>query len=490
MIHNNLKGEIKNLGPMQNVSIQVIDSVTDRIVHQHVGHNAATNALLVGLAHYLQGDGVLNQGVHQLSAFVPRFMSLGTMGLVNQLEDEDGLPMGLGYKSYRDYDPDKKCWVYNRCNQLTGEQRDFLGVFNSDQPLTEEQEEALRFKDYMDMMPGYGADGYDLNMNNSRTSSADGYIMAGLGPPFSRRSEVGAPALGMLPVTNVKPCPVCGDVNCPHSQHGEITFDPYDYDTVRCELISDTFPRQHISYRDIVPEEQAELPKTIDVVFSSMVSTGALRQFRRTDHDYVFITEAGLWSRRDWNLSGSNGLLAGYRIAPPNSDNWVMYPDHSIFIDRYYNENNITGIPTSDDRFNAVMHARMMISEIDFERARENRLILKKNIIKVGINQIVQIIWKVQLGEIEQLFPGAYCPNCRTEYIPELPGTSPREPSNVCSFCCRLDAGNIDLIDEEFCPRICDIDAGDLEMDIAGTILSGQHSGAGVNSTIYMEYSE
>ena len=33
----------------------------------------------------------------------------------------------------------------------------------------------------------------------------------------------------------------------------------------------------------------------------------------------------------------------------------------------------------------------------------ENRKLLKENIIKVGTNQIAQVIWKIQLGAIEQL---------------------------------------------------------------------------------------
>ena len=59
-------------------------------------------------------------------------------------------------------------------------------------------------------------------------------------------------------------------------------------------------------------------------------------------------------------LTGDNGLLAGYRICPPDQDNWDM------------------SVP-------------------------ENRRILKENIIRVGINQIAQIIWKIQIGGLEQL---------------------------------------------------------------------------------------
>ena len=89
-----------------------------------------------------------------------------------------------------------------------------------------------------------------------------------------------------------------------------------------------------------------------------MISTGALKQFRPEGQDYLFITEAGLWSKRNWNDSGENGLLAGYRIVPPNMKNWDM----SI---------------------------------------QENRDLLKKSIIKVGKNQVVQVVWKIQLISTE-----------------------------------------------------------------------------------------
>ena len=72
--------------PIQhNVSIRVIDSISGRIVSEHTGHNAATNSLLTGIAHYLTGDGVLNQGYHMLEAYVPKYISLGTMGLIDKM---------------------------------------------------------------------------------------------------------------------------------------------------------------------------------------------------------------------------------------------------------------------------------------------------------------------------------------------------------------------------------------------------------------------
>lgn len=283
----------KNLGIRHNVSFRVIDESTGKVVQQVEGHNSATNSMLVGIAHYLTGDGVFNQGIHMLSNYVPRYISLGTMGLINQEEDVNGLPLGIG-------------------------------VVDGD-------DEEKRFTDYMNQCPGFGADGYDDNENNNR-------IYSGLGPAYQNRAS---------------------------------------NKTINCELISGTFPRADISYRDIVPETHAELPKTIDVVFSAMISTGALAQFRdyklnmngssdivneSERNRYLFITEAGLWSKRDWTSGGNNGLLAGYRIVPPNEENWDM-------------------------------------------SRQENRDILKRCILKVGINQVVQVIWKIQLGAIEQLYP-------------------------------------------------------------------------------------
>lgn len=346
-----------------NVSIRVIDEVTGKVVSEHVGHNAATNSLLTGIAHYLTGDGVLNQG-EVLGIWIPQYISLGTMGLINQDEDAYGLPAGIG-----------------------------------NVPGTEEE----RFKDYMMTVPGYGADGYDSNINNNRK-----YL--GLGPMFTDREisqdlqqtetlllgDINQDGLiddkdlhilfeyitgiyeGKLTEKQKKVADINQDgyidqhdakllkdfLESGKSVSGEtnlgtvtITNTP---STIRCELITPDYPRAQITFRDIVPETEAEYPETIDVVFSAFISTGALAQYREPGKDYIFVTEAGLWSRRDWVDGGDNGLLAGYRICPPDEENWDM----------------------SD---------------------AANREILKKNIIKIGPNQVAQIIWKIQLGAIKQL---------------------------------------------------------------------------------------
>lgn len=266
----------KEMSLDHNVQLRVLDRATGSLVQYHEGHNAATNTMMLGIAKYLTGESVLNQGWDLLRDYVPQYISLGTMGLVSQEQDSDGLPDGVG--------------VY------------------------EGQTEEERFVEYMKTVPSFGADGYDKYSNNSRE-----YF--GLGPSFDNR--------------------------------------PDQTKTVNCELVNLSYPRVKVSYREVVPEAKAELPQTVDVVFSAMVSTGALSCFREEGKNYVFITEAGLWARPDWVDGGSNGLLAAYRIAPPDTGNWDMT------------------VP-------------------------ENRQLLKRQILKVNRNQVVQVIWKIQIGAVQQ----------------------------------------------------------------------------------------
>lgn len=305
---NKVTAYAKNLGMKHNVSLRVIDVDTHKIVSEHIGHNAATNGLVTGIGHYLAGDGILNQGWHLLSSYVPKYISLGTMGLVNQDSDEFGLPAGIGIV---------------------------------------DGEESKRFQDYMLQCPGYGADGYDPNLNNNRK-------WFGLGPMFKDRDAEAV---------------------------------------INCELISDTFPRAAISFRDVVPETESEFPQTVDVVFSAMVSTGALAQFREPGKDYVYITEAGLWSRSDWVDGGDNGLLAGYRIAPPNQSNWGMTPESiTDEVAVSYLERHCVYDPSESQ-----------IENVKPEVAANNREVLKRQILRVNKNQVVQVIWKIQIGGLEQL---------------------------------------------------------------------------------------
>lgn len=362
----------ENMGIRHNVTFRVFNP-DGSFSHEHSGHNQATNSMLLGIAHYLTGDGVLNQGAHMLKHFVPQYISLGTMGLLSQKEDDQGLPLDIGVIKYE---------------PITGR----------------ELTEAERFSDYMNQVPGYGADGYDPNANNGRTPS-DAYedqLRMGLGPPFSPLLRAKGPPAVYTPwrkdvmepwmVVGEKPsippvCPVCGCRCCCGccavlGTDGTEEWDPNIYDTVRCELISDSFPRAMISYREIVPETHSEIPRTIDVVFSAMISTGALAQFRSPGKDYVFITEAGLWSNRQWKMGADNGLLAGYRIIPPNEENWPM-----VLKKQSWTGNGWEPV------------------EID-QNTQANRDILKKQVLRVGINQVVMVIWKIQIGSIHDLFTG------------------------------------------------------------------------------------
>ena len=302
-MHSRILASSKHIGINHNVTLILRNNDSMKIESIRRGHNAATNSMLTGIAHYLTGDGILNQGWHMLSNYVPKYISLGTMGLINQDEDENGLPAGIG-------------------------------VVDGD--------ELTRFEDYMLQTPGYGADGYDGNLNNGRE-----YL--GLGPVFVDRDD---------------------------KNH-----------TINCELISNTFPRAQISYREIVPEVESEFPETIDVVFSAMISVGALSQFREEGKDYLFITEAGLWSRQDWVQGGDNGLLAGYRIAPTDRINWGMTPD-SV---------NESAIADYESKYGPITGDKQKVV------ADYNRDLLKRSIIRVNSNQVVQVIWKIQLGGLEQL---------------------------------------------------------------------------------------
>ena len=402
----------KRLSITQNVSIQVIDQKTGQVVQESCGHNSATNSLLFGIAHHLIGDFMpnerygLNPGYSMLSNYVPRYISLGTMGLVNQDQDRYGLPAGIGDEIPDSSDPeyqallealneakealdeteaaladecpyypattacescrvcsdriDAKKQARDRAQQNYNDAYDNLMAYN----------EEARFVGYMKHTPGYGADGYDRNQNNGRE-----YF--GLGFPYTSYDVVdhyvaysGAHDADIVMYKGLL-YRCIQDTPNPAREFDPTYWDelpesdqPCYHKTINMELISPTFPRTEISYRDVVPESEAEKPKTIDIVYSALISTGALAQFREEDKDYVFITEAGLWSKKTWTTGDENGLLAGYRIGPPNEDNWDM-------------------------------------------KIPENRQILKENILKVGVNQVVQVVWKIQIGSIDEFVKGA-----------------------------------------------------------------------------------
>ena len=289
---------VKNLGVRQNVTLNVIDEPTGKIVQSHSGHNMATNSLIFGIARYLVGMGVLGQGESTLTSYIPQYISLGTMGLNSAVAGSDGLP------------------------QIT-------------------------LSTYLEQYPAYGSDGYDPNKINNRG-------VMGLGKPFTSYSNNKTYKVGDKTTYNGKEytCKKDQDIPGEFPVKKDIYWKNETSLPVGRELIRQI--RSPITFRDIEDEMHSELPGTVDAIFSGMVSTGELATFRE-GRDYIFITEAGLWSKRTWSNSGENGLLAGYRLVPKNTS------DHS----------NLTKV--------------------------------KQSILRVGINQVVQVIWKIQIGSLPDL---------------------------------------------------------------------------------------
>lgn len=434
MKNNNIEVN-KNFTMKHNVTIRVIDEITGKIVSEHNGHNNATNSMLIGVAHYLAGDGVVNQAYSMLHKYVPQYISLGTMGLFSQDCDENGLPIGIGSEldlsPYQDeldsiqseIDEAKefldslacKCYkqgcreCFERCiNEELRQQ-----ILEAEEALNEcidryndvikraiKENETESFTKYMTERPGYGADGYDENLNNGRKYAGLGWAWSGYDIFDEYLQDSVMSYNGKLYKAKNKQTPdefrglfIPFDLN----NWEEV---PEEHQPNGWELISPSFPRTLISYRDIVPETESEFPETVDLVLSALISTGALKQFREDDKDYIFITEAGLWSRPDFVCNAinsytnygvdENGLLAGYRIVPPNEENWYMVADNipDNIIEKYIEKHPEYADTDVDELKNII--------------AEENRNILKSQIIRVGRNQVVQVIWKIQIGSIDQ----------------------------------------------------------------------------------------
>lgn len=127
--------EIKQmLSSGSNVLLSVIDSRSGNVLRTHAGHNAATNTFIYSCAQRFISDN---------TEWAPRYISLGTMGLLNQQQTDNHTPSGIG--TYLD---------------------------------TSDTDVVARYKHYIDQRPGYGADGYNSSMNNDRQ-----YI--GLGPSYT-----------------------------------------------------------------------------------------------------------------------------------------------------------------------------------------------------------------------------------------------------------------------------------------------------------------
>ena len=516
---------IKRLDVKQNVTIRVIDEPTGKVVQEHVGHNAATNSLLTGIAHYLMGDGVLNQGGDTLSMWVPQYISLGTMGLTSQDSETitiDGdtyiVPAGVGYTP---------------------------AAPESATPEEKELNARLRFSEYINQTPGFGADGYDENTNNDREwfglgypytlkpnklsqdffdagqeyyelsdtpidtisvtvypqgvinedqhdssvtrmllSTTDYEVYDNLTEDFTGDGttvafELRHQAKNIVTVkvndaevaytydvsTNIvtlASAPEVGDEiaifyytaspilhlidGTTYSGRLAIIYSIESTDAANCELIQAKIEngtivpltmRSKITYRNMVPEIQSEVPNTLDVIFSAFVSTGALKAFRG-DNDYIYITEAGLWSKPYFNDSGDNGLLAGYRILPSDDEvpeirvtkDFTGDGEQTVFVLDDTPGNSIDEIlSVTIDGVGVITYTLDKIAKtITFNTApddgseieviftsvdvthtwkdmnvEENRQKVQQSIIRVGVNQIAQIIWKLQLGGLEQL---------------------------------------------------------------------------------------
>lgn len=437
---------IKRLDVKQNVTIRVIDEATGKVVQEHIGHNAATNSLLTGIAHYLMGDGVLNQAKDTLSMWVPQYISLGTMGLTSQ-DSVDGLPEGIGYTPAAP-------------ENATSEEKE-LNL-------------KLRFEEYLNQAPGFGADGYDAYTNNNREWFGLGYPYsdkpakltqdfydAGSNEYILSKEPLTKDAESIISVTIYPDGVVNQDIHDTSVVRLVLSVDDYDVvmndnneyvlsitngesytgriaviymidspDAVNCELINNNTLRSEITYRNIIPEVQSEIPNTLDVIFSAFISTGALKEYRG-DNDYIYITEAGLWSKSYYNNSGDNGLLAGYRIMPTDDEapdvgvqesftgdgvtlaftfentalSIVSVTLDNVIVTEYNLDsqtNQLVFIDPPADGANIIVVYKTTNSWKDMSKA-ENRLKVQENIIRIGTNQVAQIIWKLQLGGLEQL---------------------------------------------------------------------------------------
>lgn len=337
----------KKLGIYDNVYLRVVDIRTKEVVQQVKGHNAATSTILSGIAHFLCGDGTLNQAKFTLDDYVPQYMSLGTMGLCSQVADQTtGLPIGIGNKNNPSSDADKT--------------------------------EAI--KDYMNHLPGFGADGYSNAYNNNREYFGLGLPYAFMVGDVNNDNIVNQEDIDALlqylanpqgHKINENAADVNGDgkINAKDIRELQnmLNANPPQTPPYRPgELISKSFPRIPITYRSIIPETDTEAPKSMDLILGGMVTTNALESFMG-DKDYIFVTEAGLWNNKYSNgNSVSNGLLAGYRIFPQTINQIDLDSASDTTVARYYP---------------------------DFQ----------KSILRVNKDQVVQIVWKIQLGSIEDI---------------------------------------------------------------------------------------
>ena len=460
---NNPLDILKRLDIKQNVTIRIIDEPTGEVVQEHVGHNAATHSMLVGIAHYLMGDGVLNQGSDTLSMWIPQYISLGTMGLTSQ----DSETLIIDNKEY--IVPKALGDTPVAPNDATAQEKELNAV--------------LRFTEYLNQTPGFGADGYDSNTNNDRK-------WFGLGYPYTLKpnkmnqyfGDAGSDTYTLsTPVLDKSKDNIISVIVYPNGiinqdMHNEsitriqIPYSDYSInsagtmvtitngtsysgriaimyyiestDAANCELIKSKIDkynnyvpltlRSNITYRSIVPEYMSEVPSTLDVVFSSFVSTGALSEYRG-DRDYIYITEAGLWAKNAYTGAGDNGLLAGYRITPTDVDDTGLLQQFTgdgttktfifendivteiiavVITDQetpeYYLDTNTNAIvfetaPADGSTITVSYKTAYTQDSWKDMTILSNRQKVQQSILRIGPNQVAQVVWKIQLGGLEQL---------------------------------------------------------------------------------------
>jgi hypothetical protein len=184
-------------------------------------------------------------------------------------------------------------------------------------------------------------------------------------------------------------CPCCNDI----SEGGDVPS-PLP---LECELVTHQHNRVPIiARRAFYPLSRtdgmntAEAVRSIDVVYTALISLGALKAFRG-NRDYIFITECGLWANR-WNgdkyptsdqipaslrgkFKASADMLAGYRIFPAG---WTPQDLTDNLVDIH----NITNQP---------------VTITPAQRYQRRMRQLQRSILRVGRGQVVQVEWKVQL---------------------------------------------------------------------------------------------
>jgi hypothetical protein len=504
---------------INNVTIKVIDEATGRVDQVHRGKNSVTTTLLEGIAHYLQGYGLSNQG-GLLKNNLPQFISLGTMGLNGVGEDSEGNEVQLAQMWEEDNEPVDDIITAHFPEDIPTRRRIPLlasidggellhsGVelkpisnnlyyrlpANHALPATDIKtsgynKNKIPRRNYFTHAPGFDADiraedvMWNLD-NNERKVSGIGRPYAQLVQDYIRgyeyvapttltRAETGGTGRTELQVSDVTSYRVgdqiytrrigeedisgprqviridrtqnliilqspfdgnlrpvgtiifimaddkenyrrlavginrCGDPDCDCTcsccNEGSSSGSPVPSPLpLECELVTHQHNRVSIqARRAFYPISRsdgmntAETIRSIDVVYTALISLGALKAMRG-NRDYLFITECGLWGQR-WsgerypnNLSipetlrnrfkAPADLLAGYRVFPKEWSPQDMTDD-------------MWDIPVGETQ--SYEGERILVTAAQRYRRRVRQL--QRSIPRVGKGQVVQVEWKVQL---------------------------------------------------------------------------------------------